>query len=253
MNNVEVLFDYSISTKTKEDCIVAIFSWIKNGDKCKYLVCACPNSLEVARMDPYFHESIKNADLIIPDGMGIVLASKILGGQIKERITGSDIFLELSDSLNKTGNCSYFFLGSTENNLTKIADKMKKDFPSIKIAGTYSPPFKSEFSMDDNTLMIEAINRVKPDVLWVGMTAPKQEKWIYQNKDKLNVRFIGAIGAVFDFYTGAVRRSHPFFQQLGLEWLPRFLKEPRRLSQRNLVSSPTFFLRVLSKRLRKGF
>ena len=109
---------------------------------------------------------------------------------------------------------------------------MNHDFPNIKVT-THSPPFKPEFSEEDNRQMIEAINQASPDVLWVGMTAPKQEKWIYQNKDKLNVKFIGAIGAVFDFYAGTVKRSSPWFQKHGLEWLPRLLQEPRLLWYRN--------------------
>jgi len=97
--------------------------------------------------------------------------------------------------------------------------------------------------------MIEAVNRAGPDVLWVGMTAPKQEKWIHQNKDKLNVKFIGAVGAVFDFYAGNVKRSHPWFQEHGLEWLPRLLQEPRRLWRRTFVSAPLFLCMVLLQRM----
>ncbi len=96
--------------------------------------------------------------------------------------------------------------------------------------------------------MTDAINTAKPDVLWVGMTAPKQEKWIHQHRDQLDVKFIGAIGAVFDFYTGKVKRSHPVFQKMGLEWLPRLLREPRRLFRRNFVSSPKFLWLVLKQR-----
>ena len=96
--------------------------------------------------------------------------------------------------------------------------------------------------------MIEAVTRVAPDVLWVGMTAPKQEKWIYNNKEKLNVKFIAAVGAVFDFYTGNVKRSHPWFQRLGLEWLPRLLRQPGRLWNRTLISAPGFLYRIMLQR-----
>lgn len=98
------------------------------------------------------------------------------------------------------------------------------------------------------------INRLwaKPDILWVGMTAPKQEKWIYKNRDKLDVKFIGAIGAVFDFYAGKVKRSHPAFQKMGLEWLPRLLQEPQRLWRRNFVSNPKFMFDVMIHRVKYG-
>ena len=126
---------------------------------------------------------------------------------------------------------------------------MAIDFPNIQVVGVYAPLYKDEFTVEDNEKMIAAINAVNPDVLWVGMTAPKQEKWIYQNKKQLEVKFIGAIGAVFDFYAGNIKRSHPFFQKLGLEWLPRLLQEPRRLWRRNFISNPKFMLRVLKERV----
>ncbi len=96
--------------------------------------------------------------------------------------------------------------------------------------------------------MIDKINEAHPDVLWVGMTAPKQEKWIYQNRSRLKVKFIGAIGAVFDFYTGTVKRSYPIFRNMGLEWLPRLIRQPRRLWRRTFISSPRFLFRVITSR-----
>jgi N-acetylglucosaminyldiphosphoundecaprenol N-acetyl-beta-D-mannosaminyltransferase len=243
--DVEFILDYPIGIRSKNECVSEIFTWLNNGDRGRYFVCANPHSLEVARNDQPFGSAIRNADLIVPDGVGIVIASRLIGGAIRERVTGSDIFLGLSNVLNKESKYSYFFLGSTDENLAKIKDKMKMDFPNIKVAGTYSPPFKHEFNDEDNRLMVEAVNRARPDVLWVGMTAPKQEKWIYMHKGQLEVKFIGAIGAVFDFYTGNVKRSHPLFLRMGLEWLPRLLQEPCRLWRRNFISNPTFLLRVI--------
>ncbi len=240
----ENICGYPVTTLPKNKCISEISDWIHDGRKGKYFVCANPHSLEVARNYPHFDLAIRNANLIVPDGIGVVIASRILGGSLRERVTGSDIFLGLSNVLNKESKYSYFFLGSTNENLAKIKDKMEMDFPNIKVVGTYSPPFKHEFNDEDNRLIVEAVNRARPDVLWVGMTAPKQEKWIYKHKDQLEVKFIGAIGAVFDFYTGNVKRSHPIFQKVGLEWLPRLIREPGRLWQRNFISNPSFLLRV---------
>ncbi len=245
----EKIIGYPITTKISKDSIADISAWLRSGEKVKYFVCANPHSLEVARKDPEFDRAIREADLVVPDGVGIVLASKILGGSIRERVTGMDIFLGLSRLLNEEKGGRYFFLGSTDRNLARISAKMAGDFPNIIVAGAYSPPFKPEFTEEDSKLMVEAINRAEPDVLWVGMTAPKQEKWVCQNKGRLNVKFIGAVGAVFDFYTGNVKRSHPVFQRLGLEWLPRLLREPRRLWRRNFISNPSFLLRVLRQKL----
>lgn len=241
-------------TKTSRDiCIKQIMLWLDGPGPGpgygKYFVCANPHSLEIARTDPHFDLALKYADFIVPDGIGIVLASRVLGGSIRKRVTGTDIFLGLSSALNRGKRHSYFFLGSTEQNLMEIKNRMSRDFPNIRVAGIYAPPFKPEFSKEDIRVMIKAVNEAKPDVLWVGMTAPKQEKWIYQNKNKLDVKFIGAIGAAFDFYTGAVKRPHPFFQKIGLEWLIRLIQNPLRLWKRNLISSPRFMLRVINSRI----
>ncbi len=245
---IEYILGYPVTRKSVDECVSEIAGWIRDGAKGKYFVCANPHSLETATTDAVFQEAIRKADLVVPDGVGIVLASKILGGNICRRITGSDIFREVSIALEREKGFSYFFLGSTETNLLKIRERMRTDFPNIGIAGTYSPPFKPVFSEEDDRRMIRAINDAKPDILWVGMTAPKQEKWTYENRSRLDVKFIGPIGAVFDFYTGSVKRSHPVFQRMGMEWLPRLIREPGRLWRRNFISNPRFILRVLHAR-----
>ena len=244
--------DYDITTDSNGRCLEVICEWLEREGRAKVFVCANPHSLVLAEKDPVFKAAMRTADLVTPDGAGIVLASRMLGGNIRQRVTGSDVFLGLSRKLNERGGRRhrYFFLGSTEANLSAITARMAGDYPGIEVAGTYSPPFKASFSEDDSRKMIAAVNRAAPDVLWVGMTAPKQEKWIYQHRDELSVRFIGAIGAVFDFYTGNVKRSHPVFQKMGLEWLPRLIRDPRRLYERTLISAPKFLGRVFLQRMR---
>ena len=248
----EIILGFPVTRQSAADCVSHIAGWVKAGAMNKYVACANPHSLIAALHDPEFAAALKCADLATPDGFGVILASRILGGEIHERITGMDIFLGVSDVLNAQGGYRYFFLGSTHDTLQKIADRLERDYPHLRLAGMYSPPFKSVFSNEDNYLMIEAINQARPDVLWVGMTAPKQEVWINQNKDKLNVSVIGAVGAAFDFYAGTVRRSPQWFQQHGLEWLPRLLQQPRRLWRRTFVGAPLFLLRVLRQRLTRA-
>jgi len=245
MTDYEKIINFPITTKSRKSCINEILLWIKNCEKGKYMVCANPHSLVLAKKDTIFAETLMNADLVIPDGIGIVIASKILGGIIKERITGNDIFWYLNRSLNTYRKYSCFFLGSTDENLNKINVIMRKEFPGIKVIGKYAPPIKEEFSENDNSVMIKAVNEVQPDVLWIGMTAPKQEKWIYQHRKQLNVKFIGPIGAVFDFLTGKVKRSHPWLQKNGMEWLPRLIQEPKRLWKRTFISAPLFLVHIL--------
>lgn len=243
---------FRVSTANRQQCLDQIMSWIAADAMSKYFACANPHSIECARKDPLFETALKEADLLVPDGIGVVWASRLAGIPIKERVTGADIFLGLSTILNQSENHSYFFLGSSEATLRRIADRMKEDYPAIRIAGLYSPPFAEEFSEAQNQSMIEAVNRARPDVLWIGLTAPKQEKWIHRHKQKLDVKFIGAIGAVFDFYAGTVRRSSPWFQDHGLEWLPRLIAEPRRLWKRMFISAPRFALRAIGFSIRNA-
>lgn len=248
---ISLVLGYPISANTIRECVNIICEYIQDDTPVSVFACANPHSLILAEQDNLFQQAIHTSDLVTPDGIGIVLASKILGGNISQRVTGSDIFRELSIALNESVGKSYFFLGSTEETLLKIKSKLAVDYPNIIFAGSYSPPFKDEFSEQDSQAMIDAVNSARPDVLWVGMTAPKQEKWIHQHKDRLEVKFIGAVGAVFDFYVGNVKRSHPVFQKMGLEWLPRMIQEPRRLFKRNFVSSPLFLFKVFQQKFRQ--
>lgn len=247
--DTENILEFPVSYLTQDACLKNILQRIHEGKFGYTVVCANPHSLEVARRNRLFQEALLTADLVIPDGIGVVLASRVLGGRIRERVTGSDIFLGLNQALNREGGRSVFFLGSTEETLAKIQRRFAADFPKVWVAGTYSPPFRAEFSEDENRDMVEAVNTARPDVLWVGMTAPKQEKWIFRNRGRLQVGASAAVGAAFDFYAGKVQRSAPAFQRLGLEWLPRLLREPRRLWRRNLLSNTSFMARVLAQRL----
>jgi N-acetylglucosaminyldiphosphoundecaprenol N-acetyl-beta-D-mannosaminyltransferase len=245
----EKILGYRVTTTSIDACLQQIFGWIESAAKGKYFACLNPHSIEIAQRDPAFSKALHDTDLAVPDGVGILIASRILGGAIRQRITGSDVFWGLNHLLNEQGGYSVFFLGATPETLARIVERMRRDYPKVQVAGVYSPPFKEAFSDEENTAMVQAINAAHPDVLWVGMTAPKQEKWVRQHRDQLDVRFIGPVGAVFDFFIGRVQRSHPAFQRMGLEWLPRLLQEPRRLWRRNFVSNPSFLLRVIRARL----
>jgi N-acetylglucosaminyldiphosphoundecaprenol N-acetyl-beta-D-mannosaminyltransferase len=248
----ENILGYMVDALNTQNCVNDIFSTLMrnqdNVQQCAWLACLNPHSYAVALNDDLFLQSLNDANWLIPDGEGVVLASRILGGRIRERVTGSDVFSSLHQRMNTKAGMSVFFLGATDETLRLIQERMARDYPNVRVAGTYSPLFKPTYSDDELNEMISAVNAAAPDVLWVGMTAPKQEKWIYENRSRLNVKFAGAIGAVFDFYTGRVKRSHPMFQRLGLEWLPRLMQQPRRLWRRMFVSAPIFVWHVLKQR-----
>jgi len=202
----------------------------------------------VAKSDSTFSNALKASDILLPDGFPIVTAARLLAHEKIVKIAGADIFHHLCQYLNGIkGSC--FFLGSSEDTLALIETRLKKDFPKIK-AGFYSPPYKKVFSDEDNQKMIKAVNDFEPNVVFVGMTAPKQEKWVHENFGNLKTGIICSIGAVFDFYAGSVKRPAPFWIKMKLEWFIRLLKEPKRLWKRYLVYSPLFFVDLILYKLR---
>lgn len=239
----EALLGYRVCAGGKPDCVERLVRAIDTRGRL-WAACLNPHSWVVAGQRPAFAAALQAADLLVPDGAGIVLASRWRRGSIRERVTGFDLFEGLHDALQARGGGRIFFLGSTPSVLAEVAARMRRDWPALEVVGTYSPPFATTFSAEDNAAMVAAVNEAKPDVLWVGMTAPKQEEWLHAQWPELEVRVAGAIGAVFDFYAGRVKRSHPLFQRLGLEWLPRLLQEPRRLWRRTFISAPKFLWAV---------
>jgi N-acetylglucosaminyldiphosphoundecaprenol N-acetyl-beta-D-mannosaminyltransferase len=203
-------------------------------------------SFNVAQNDVAFAEALINSDILLPDGVSIVLAMRFLKGVILKKIAGADLFYFEMNRLNeKGGTC--FFMGSNEQTLKRIYENALNEFPNVKVY-SYSPPYKSEFSTSDNQKIISAINSCKPDVLFIGMTAPKQEKWAYKNIEFLNVGHVCCIGAVFDFYSGRIKRAPERMIRLGLEWFFRLYKEPRRLWRRYLIGNFKFIKLVIKEK-----
>ena len=211
------------------------------------------HSYNTAQEDEAFAEALSKGDYLIPDGAGIVKACRWLKAksQPTERIAGWDLFAFEMRRLNDKGKMineklRVMFLGSSEKVLALIRERAAVDYPHLEVI-TYSPPFKPEFSDEDNLAMIGAINHADPDLLWIGMTAPKQEKWAYRHWDELNIHcHCGTIGAVFDFYAGTVKRASLWWQRHSLEWLYRLIKEPRRMWRRYIIGAAKF-LYYLSK------
>lgn len=201
-----------------------------------------PHSYCVANKDLVFKEALENSDILLPDGIGIVWAERFLNGNIVKKIAGYDLFLFLMNKLNNEYG-SVFFLGASEETLEKIKSKSSQEYPNITF-GSYSPPYKPEFPKKDSKIMCDEVNFFNPDILFVGMTAPKQEKWVHEFKNHLKVKNICTIGAVFDFYAGNVNRAPEFIIRLGLEWLHRSMKS-KRLFKRNFISNPKFILHIL--------
>jgi glycosyltransferase, WecB/TagA/CpsF family len=207
------------------------------------------HSYNTAQKDALFAEALKNGDYLIPDGASIVKACRWIGAksQPTERIAGWDLFETEMERLNKRGG-RCMFMGSSEKVLQKIRERAATDYPSIEVV-TYSPPYKPEFSTEENAAIVQAINAANPDLLWIGMTAPKQEKWTYVHWDELNIHcHVGTIGAVFDFYAGTARRAPQWWQKHSLEWLYRLISEPRRMWRRYIIGNPLFLWNLTKER-----
>ena len=218
------------------------------------------HSYNTALKDEAFAEALMLGDVLIPDGASIVKACRWMGAksQPKERIAGWDLFVYEMERLNGlAGNEKteekkrqrVMFLGSSEKVLALIKERAAKDYPHLEVV-TYSPPYKETFSKEDDERMIKAINDVKPELLWIGMTAPKQEKWTYRHWNELDIDcHAGTIGAVFDFYAGTAKRAPQWWQEHSLEWLYRLIKEPRRMWKRYLVGNVLFLWNILTNEM----
>ena len=205
-----------------------------------------PHSYCEAKKDTVFTKALLASDVLLPDGLGIVLAAKVLEGSNIKKIAGADIHQYLLEEADKKSQ-KVFYLGASENTLKLIEARIQKEFINIKVA-SFSPPFKPAFSAKDTEEMIVKVNAFQPTILFVGMTAPKQEKWVYLNKDKINANTIVSIGAVFDFYAGNSKRAPKWMIKLGLEWLHRSIGS-WRLAKRNLISNPIFLKDLLFEKL----
>ena len=245
------------------------------------------HSYNTARKDELFAEALTNGDVLIPDGVSIVKACRWIKAKSlpKERIAGWDLFefemnkleecgmknvecgvnnssldnsqsasadhskLKIQNSKFRERPLTVMFMGSSEKVLDLIVKRAAEVYPHLKIV-TYSPPYKPEFSEEDNKAIVEAINAADPDLLWIGMTAPKQEKWTYSHWNELNIHcHVGTIGAVFDFFAGTVERAPMWWQRHGLEWLYRLLKEPKRMWRRYIIGNTLFLWNMLKEKV----
>lgn len=205
------------------------------------------HSYNTLKKDPDFRKALRASDMLLPDGISVVLAARVLQGKKIKKIAGDDLFrYEMQRIHAKKGKC--FFLGSSDAILNRIEEKAKRDFPGLQVF-CYSPPYKPEFTKEESLEMIEAVNKVEPDVLFVGMTAPKQEKWAFAHYNQLNADHICCIGAVFDFYAGTVQRAPNWLINAGMEWFYRLIREPRRMWKRYLIGNTLFVMELLKELL----
>ncbi|WP_053367822.1 WecB/TagA/CpsF family glycosyltransferase [Bacillus sp. FJAT-27245] len=198
-----------------------------------------------------FRKITNNSYLTIPDGMPLSIVGKLQGNQEIERCTGPDLMAEMFlHSKNKS--YTHFFYGNTKENLSILREKLLTKYPHLKIVGMYSPPFRDLDEREEQDI-INLINKISPDIIWVGLGAPKQEIWMWNNKSKLQGTLMIGVGAAFNFHADIIKRAPEWMRNLSLEWFYRLLKEPKRLFKRYATTNFLFIYllakEVINKRL----
>lgn len=188
-----------------------------------------PNSFAISKKNKIFRKALETSEIITLDGLYFGLAPKLLKGISIEKKSGTDWFYFLMEYFNKK-NGKIFFLGSANSTLTKIKRNVQKKYHNLSIE-VLSPPFKTEFKEDDLDFMISKINEFEPDVVFLGLTAPKQEILSYQLKDRVNTKIICSIGNVFDWFAGNQKQPEKIWVKLGLEWFIRTIRRPEILKR----------------------
>lgn len=207
---------------------------------------AGPNAylVTLAERDEKFAEAMRKADLAVPDGISVVMASRLLGQTIPERVTGGDLMERMCAEAARYG-FRVFFLGGMPGAARMAAFNLRERYPGLNICGTYCPPVGFEKSAAGLKRVWWEVEQAKPDLLCVAFGAPKQEIWMQAYRDQLSVGAILPVGAALDTQAGLRRRAPRCFQRIGMEWLFRLMMEPRRLGRRYLEGNTQFILLVL--------
>ena len=212
-------------------------------------ICLCPNySISLSRKHPAFRQALNQATIVVADGKAVVWACKILGYRHAQQVRGADL-TRLVCQMSAQHGFSNFFYGATQPVLKTLVSKLQQQYPNLKIAGTYAPPFRP-LTAREHREVSKIINASRPDIVWVGLGAPKQELWMAQHAQDLHAPVLIGVGAAFDFVSGAKAEAPRWAQKMALEWLFRLMQEPRRLWKRN-VYHPIFMAQVMLQRFRR--
>jgi N-acetylglucosaminyldiphosphoundecaprenol N-acetyl-beta-D-mannosaminyltransferase len=220
-----------------------------------YVCVAAVHMVMVCQEDAELRSAVRAADLVVPDGQPLVWAMSALGSRGSTRVYGPDLMQRACARAARTGQRMYLYGGRNQGALVQLALNLRREHPGLQIVGGHSPPFR-DLSPEEEDAVVDEINRSGADVVWVGIGAPKQEKWMARMRERLDAPVLVGVGAAFDFHAGLVPQAPDWMQQIGLEWVYRLAHEPRRLWRRYLRYNPRFvgaFARQYGRhRLRDG-
>lgn len=214
-----------------------------------YVCAVAVHAVMVSQSDPEMRAAVTGSSLTVPDGMPLVWAANLLGESLHNRVYGPELMDRYCARCAEQGHRVWLYGGRDQGSLMQLALNLRRRHPGIEIVGGYSPPFRP-LKHDEEDALVEEINRARPDVVWVGIGVPKQEKWMARLRPRLEAPVLCGVGAAFDFHSGRISQAPPWMQQRGLEWIYRIAQEPRRLLPRYLSYNPAFvaaFLRQLAR------
>jgi N-acetylglucosaminyldiphosphoundecaprenol N-acetyl-beta-D-mannosaminyltransferase len=225
------------------EVVKIVKQWVIRRDNGRYVAVTGMHGVTEAQHDARFKEILNAADLTVPDGMPLVWLGRLRGFQLKRRVYGPELMLAVCAEVAKTG-VRHFFYGATPSTLESLTAALTRRSPNIEIAGMISPPFRTLTAAEDREFVTQ-INAARPDILWIGLSTPKQERWMYDHRDRLDVPAMIGVGAAFDIHAGRTKQAPVWMREHGLEWLYRLVHEPRRLWRRYLVFGSEFVFLVL--------
>lgn len=220
------------------DVIRQMQTWISQRDGSHFIAVVNVHMVMEAQHDPSFRKVLETAALRVPDGMPLIWVGRLRGHQLQRRVCGPDLLVDFCQQTQEMG-YRHFFYGGEPGVPEKLAEKLKKQFPGLNVVGSYSPPFRLPTTAED-ACQVEMIRLAAPDVLWVGLGCPKQERWISEHRDRLGVPVLVGVGQAFDIHSGRSKRAPSWLREHGLEWVYRLAVEPRRLWRRYLVYNSQF-------------
>src|SRR6516165_3327507 len=224
---------------TALDAIVAAVRERRKG----YICVTGVHGVMEAQDDPEFRRILNGAFLCTPDGMPMVWAGKLAGHGEMRRVYGPDLMLDVC-AWSESSGAKHFFYGGADGVAERLAQKLKEKFPKLNVAGTFTPPFRA-LNAEEQKRLAEQITAAQPDIFWVGLSTPKQEKFMAEYLPKLDATLMIGVGAAFDFHSGRVKQAPRWMQRCGLEWFHRLCSEPRRLWRRYLRNNPLFVWKFL--------
>jgi N-acetylglucosaminyldiphosphoundecaprenol N-acetyl-beta-D-mannosaminyltransferase len=215
--------------------------WISTGDQ-QYVCVTGVHGVMESQRDPELYRIHNEAGLVTPDGMPLVWVSRLRGFGGVSRVYGPDLLLACCERFLDQKR-RHFFYGAGEGVADRLAERLTQRFPGLMVAGVFSPPFRS-LSLQEDQEIVDMINATQPDVVWVGLSTPKQERWMREHVGRVNASVLIGIGAAFDFHAGLKPQAPKWMQRTGLEWFFRMITEPRRLGCRYMINNPLFLMNL---------